>query len=267
LVTWNPDAGALGYTGQFAAGRMMWLDDRGITDMSTSQEFGNFKGADLSKLVTPQVKALRSSAIASCVLREKNQYRLFSSGGDALYVTFVGGKVAGVMPVTLTNPVVCICSLEANDGLEESFFGSSNGMVYQMEKGTSHDGEDLTWSAELAFNHFGSPLLLKTYRQAVIEISGGSYCEFQIGYTLGYGTTELPTPDTASVSAALASSSWDSASWDSAYWDGHALTPSKVDLDGTAENISLQFAGSSDKFEPITLNGAIVAYTPRRMLR
>jgi hypothetical protein len=267
LVTWNPDAGAIGYTGQYAAGRQVWLDDRGISDMQTSQTFGNFRGSDLSALIVPTVKALRASAISSCVVREKNQYRLFFSGGDALYATFVGGKVAGIMPITLANPALCICSLEANDGVEETFFGSSNGFVYQMDRGTSQDGEVITWSCDLAFNHFGSPRQLKTFRKAVVEISGSGYCEFQIGYSLAYGSTDLPAGRSTSITTALSATAWDSFIWDQFFWDGQTLTPSEADLDGTGENLSVSFSGSSDQFQPITLNGAIVDFTPRRQLR
>jgi hypothetical protein len=267
LIDFNPDAGALAYTAQFTAGRMVWLDDRGITDMQTSQAFGNFHGADLSQLVSPYIKALRSTAIAACVVREKNQYRLFFSGGAALYTTFVGGKVAGVMPIALTNPVACICSLEAGDGVEETFFGSTNGMVYQMEKGTSHDGEAIAWSAELAYNHFGSPRQLKTFRSAGVEVSGSGYCAFTLGYNVGYGSSELPQGATTSLSATLNTANWDTFIWDAFYWDGQTLSPSFANLDGTAENISLVFAGSSDEYQPITFNGAVVDFSPRRMLR
>ena len=41
----------------------------------------------------------------------------------------------------------------------------------------------------------------------------------------------------------------------------------ELNLDGTAENISLAFSGSSDEYLPITINGAICDFTPRRALR
>jgi hypothetical protein len=266
LVPFNPDAGAIEWTAQYISQGVV-LDDRGVTLMATSQAFGNFKDSDISAPVRPYVNALRSSAVASCAVREKNQYRLFFSGGDALYVTFIGGKVAGLMPVTLTDAVTCICSLEAADGVEEIFFGSDNGMVYQMEKGTSHDGEALAWSAELAYNHFGSPLQLKQFRKAVVEVSGEGYCVFSMAANIAYGSTNVPQGATSTITTSLNPAVWDSFTWDAFFWDGVTLTPSEADLDGTAENISLIFSGNSDEFSPITLNGAIVSFTPRRLLR
>lgn len=266
LVTFNPDAGALEWTAQYL-GQGIMLDDRGVTQMSTSEAFGNFASADISTLVRPYVSNLRDSAIASCIVREKNQYRLFFSGGAALYQTFINNKLAGSMPISLTNAVACVCSLEATSGIEEVFFGSTNGFVYQMDRGTSHDGEPISWHAHLAYNHFGTPRQLKRYRKAVIEVSGSGYAEFQLAASIGYGSSVYPDGATETIESELLTSNWDSFTWDSFTWDGQSLFPAEADLDGTAENVSLMFSGNSDEFEPITFNGAVLSFTPQRALR
>lgn len=266
LVTYNPDAGAMEWTAQYI-GQGVALDDRGVSLMSASQAFGNFANGSISNLVRTYLSALKDTAIASCVVRDKNQYRLFFSGGSALYVTFIGNKVGGLMPVSLSNSINCVCSLEAADGTEAIYFGSTDGYVYQMDKGTSHDGAALAWSASLAFNHFGSPLQLKQFRKVTVEATGSGYAAFSLSYNVGYGNTDLPQGVSTQVTTTLSEANWDSLVWDSFYWDGQALVPAESHLDGTAENISLVFAGSSDEYEPITLNGAIVSFTPRRLTR
>lgn len=266
LITFNPDAGAIEWTSQYA-GQCILLDDRGITTLETSQRFGNFTDADISALMDPYINALRSSAIASCVVREKGQYRLFFSGGAALYITFIEGKLAGMMPITLEDNPTCACSLESSTGEEVIYFGADNGMVYQMEKGTSYDGDAINANVELAFNHFGSPRQLKQFRKAVAEVSGSGYCEFSMSSQIGYGSTLIPQGRTDTVTNELSATNWDSFVWDQFFWDGRTLLPSEAHLDGTAENISLVFASNSDEFEPFTLNGAIVDFTPRRALR
>jgi hypothetical protein len=266
LVDYNPDAGGLAWTGQWL-GQGVYLDDLGLTTLSASQRFGNFDEADIAEQVRPYLNDLRTSAIASCVVRRKSQYRVFFSGGDAMYVTFQGGKAIGLMPITLADPVTCVCSLEGASGEEEIFFGSTDGFVYQMDRGTSQDGEAITYSAQLAYNHFGGPRQLKTFRKAVLEVSGSGYAVFNVGYSLGYGTTDLPQDASSNVTASLSATQWDSFTWDQFFWDGRTLLPGEVDLDGTAENISLVFSGSSDEYESLTFNGAIVDYAQRRALR
>jgi hypothetical protein len=266
LVPFSTEVGAIEWTAQWL-GQGVVLDDRGVTTLATSQRFGNFEEADIGAAVRPYIDSLRDSVVASCVVRKKNQWRIFSSGGGGLYVTFKNGRPTGLMPVTYADAVACVCSLEAGDGEEEIFFGSSDGWVYQMDKGTSMDGDNVAWSGELVFNHFGSPLLLKTYLKAVLEVSGTGYAEFSMAYNVGYGTTELPQGVTTSVTSNLSATQWDAFTWDRFYWDGQTLSPSEADLDGTAENIALAFSGSSDAFDPITFNGAIVQYRSRRNKR
>ena len=266
LVLFNPEAGAIEWTQQFI-GQGVLLDDRGITSIGASQNFGNFTGATLSRKVDTFLRDLMDTANASCIVRDKNQYRLFFSGGSALYVTFEGTKLSGMMPVTLTDPITCICSQEGANGVEEIYFGSSNGMVYQMDVGTSFDGEAIAYNLELSYAHFGSPRLLKQYRKTAIEISGSSYCEFGFSYSLGYGSTELAQPSSTTTTNELSGTNWDDFTWDSFYWDGRNLLPTEVDLDGVAENISLVFSGTSDEFDSFTLNGASINYTPRRVFR
>lgn len=276
LVTYNEEAGALPYTIQYIL-QGVCLDDQGIKLLSATQNYGNFQNAIASQKITPLLNDLIATASASCICRKKNQYRLFFSGGDAVYVTFgknsttpYGATMIGAMgmtSITLPDTVTCICSLEGASNKEEMYFGSSDGFVYQMDIGTSFDGDAINWRAELAFNHFGSPRQLKTFRKGVTEITGSGYAEFNFGYSVAYGSQEYDASMNSTLTSELAASKWDAFTWDQFFWDGRTLSPSEADINGTAENIALIFSGSSDEFQPFTLNGEIIHYTPRRLLR
>jgi hypothetical protein len=49
--------------------------------------------------------------------------------------------------------------------------------------------------------------------------------------------------------------------FDEVYFDGRALAPSRFDICGAAENISLSFFGESAISAPITFSGATVLYS------
>lgn len=266
LVPYSEEAGALPYTIQFIT-QGVALDDQGITILSTTQNYGNFQNAVVSDKITPYLNDLINTASESCIVRRKNQYRLFFSGGDAVYMTFKDRKIMGMTPVTLPNPVACISSAEGGSGQEEIYFGSSNGFVYQMDIGTSFDGATIAWYAELAFNHFGGPRQLKTFRKAVTEVTGSSYCKFELSYALSYGSTEFDASTNETLTTSLSGTNWDSFTWDQFFWDGRTLMPSEADITGTSENIALMFSGSSDEFLPFTLNSAIMHFSPRRGMR
>lgn len=268
LSSYKEEAGAYRYTNQQVGGTYM-LDDRGITSLVTSQNFGNFEDATLTKKIQSWINARRSMSIASCIARDKNQYRLFFTDGSALFVTIDNGNPIGMMPILLTHPVTCICSLENSSGNEEIYFGSTNGYVYQMDIGTSMDGGDIEFYMNLAFNHLKSPRVLKSFKTAVLEVSGEGYGEFSLGYDLSYLSTEVVQPPTQATTLSLNSISYDSgATYDSgAVYDGVNLTPSVFPLGGDGENISLKILGSSDYGNPLRFSGALVDFIVRRRLR
>jgi hypothetical protein len=266
LVTYKQEAGALAYSVQNISGTVMF-DDRGITSLTASQAFGNFADATLSQRIQTWLKDKRSKVTGSCIARDKNQYRLFFSDRYAAFATFSNRKLLGMMPVLLAHTVRCICSAELSDGSEAIYFGSDDGFVFQMEKGTSFDGEPIEAYLEFAFDHLKSPRLNKRFRGAALEISGTGYAEFGFSYELGYGATEISQPGSTTVATDFAPVYWDAFAWDAFVWDGKSLLPSVCDMDGTAENVSIKIRSNSDYFAPLKFSGALVDYSPRRRLR
>jgi hypothetical protein len=266
LVPYDQEAGGYAYSIQHI-GRTFMLDDRGITDVATTQQFGNFISATWSKLVQPWLVTRHALVTASSISREKNQYRLFFSDGSALYMTIDNGELVGLMPMQLTHLPTCLVSRETSTGTEAIYFGDTTGYVFQMEKGTSFDGSDIEAYLNLVFDNSSSPLQLKTFRGALFECEGDGYAEFTFSYELGYASTELEQPGTQTAVNSLTPAVWDSFTWDSFYWDGRSLSPAMVDFIGTAENFSFRFRSLGDYFAPLRISGALFHYTPRSRVR
>jgi hypothetical protein len=266
LNPFNQQAGGYAYTIQQIFDTITF-DDRGICAMTTTASYGNFQSDTLSKQIHTWLKTKRTLTTASCILRDKNQYRLFFSDKYAVYATFDNGKLVGILPQFFSHAVACACSEEMNDGTEVAFFGSTDGFVYQMEKGTSFDGSDIEAYLDLVFNFSGSSQVLKQYRRAVFEVSGTGYAEFVATYELGYGTTTIDQPGSTTIVAALSPTYWDVFTWDAFFWDGAALLPSEMDLAGSADNISIKIRSISDYYQPLKHSGVTLQYTPRRTLR
>ena len=268
LVPYRAELGAYAKTIQ-DIGFTLFLDDQGLMNFQTAQAFGNFSHATISGKIRTWLNVQRTKALSSCIIRNKSQYRLFFNDQYALYATFDKNKVVGMAQIFLAHQVKWVWSSEESDGSETIFFGSTNGMVYQMEKGTSFDGAAIEHWLNLAYDHIKSPRTLKNFKEAMLEITGGGYTAFQFTYELGYGDTNINQPASVSKTASLSSGLWDAASavWDALFWDGRSLNKTNVDLGGTAENISLMFRGSSDYDSPIRFSGALVHYSNRRNIR
>jgi hypothetical protein len=266
LIQYEKEAGAEPYTVQ-PIGGVLAFDSAGITSLATTQKFGNFQSALVSDAITPYISNKLGLSAASCIVRKKNQYRLFFTDGEAVVISYSANKLLGLTTLSYPHVVSCVSSREGASGLEEIYLGCADGYVRQAETGTSFDGEPINWIADLAFNHFGGPRQLKRFRKVALEVSGSGYCEFNLSHSLAYGSAEYAAAVESLQRADVSASNWDAFIWDRFFWDGQSLLPAEGDLTGTAENISLLFSGSSDAFQPVTLNSAILHYSPQRMLR
>ena len=250
-------------------GSIVAIDDRGVISLRATNAFGNFSSATLSGLVDPWLQPRKILITDSCIVRDKSQYRVFFSDETALYVTFDNNKVMGMMTQLLNDKVECVHSVEATDGVEEIFFGSDDGYCYQMERGTSFDGDAIESFGLLQYYNCGAPRTNKRYKSASVETSGTGYTEFSLGYEVGYGSADYAQPESYSDAFAInfQEARWDQFTWDDFYWDAEYAKPLNLKLSGCAENIGFILYKNSDECEPIKLSGVMVRYQPGRILR
>jgi hypothetical protein len=269
LVTVQTDIGAYAYSAQFM-GTTFVLDDRGVTNMATTNAYGNFANAAISTAVRPLILQNKARLVASSVCRDKNQYRLFFNNGRALYMTQVPGRngpVPQFMPQQFAHNLTCYFQGEDTTGNEVMFAGSDAGYVYQFDRGSSFDGVAIERYLTLVFNHVKSPRVRKRYRKAALEVGGSGYAEFWFSADLDYASGETDPLPIANYAAQLSAGVWDSGVWDVGAWDGRILLPAEIELAGTAENIGFRIVQNADDQAPLTFYGALLHYTPRRLMR
>ena len=245
----------------------IFLDDRGLRTLQTVQAFGNFQHATISEhcrsfLQDPK-RFGEDKVVGSCLIRQKNQYRIFFEDGFGLMVTFRRHKLVGIMPINYDIPITYVYSSEDKSGLERSFISDDKGFVYEMEAGTSFDGEPIN-SFLLTHYHFpgqGTIGMKKRFLSMIIEAAGTSYASFQASAILNYNQNPivLPDPDITEVISTV-SAFWDATFWDEFYWDGRSLGPGRISLRGNAENIAVLIRKTSDHMAPLLLSGMNIRY-------
>jgi hypothetical protein len=268
LTSFNNGSGVCSYSMQNMAQTYLF-DDRGVIGLKTAQEYGNFAASALTNTVTRFINEHINLLTGSTLCRRKNQYRLFFSDGAGLYITVVNNKLLGCMPVKFNDVVRCTYEGKKSDGTDIMYFGSDDGLVYQMEKGTSFDGDAIEFSFATNFSNAKSPRTLKRYRKASIEITSedGCFASFDFSYVLGYDSAEYNQASSQHYEQYTGQTRWDSFVWDNFFWDANRIQPMECSLDGTAENISLIVSGSSAAIPPFTINSFLVHFSPRRMMR
>ena len=278
LVVNSDDIGAYTYTAQ-NIGEAYFANTRGITKLQATQEFGDFNMGVLSNLIQPYMDSKRGLAVASFVVKSKNQYRvLFSDGtGVTAHVTLAedGHNVSSVtfMPFdygahTMNNSF----SFVDSSGVERIFAGGNDGYVYSLDKGTSFDGDAINSVILMVFNHMKSPYIRKRFRRAVLQFKATITADVDIGYDLSYGHSDTTYGSSQRILAdssrnLLASEYWGSFIWGTFTWGGSYLQEFQLDTPGVGENLSIVVHNNSNKNESFTIHTLIVNYSLGRMQR
>lgn len=265
LIPFSAEVGAAAWSMQTVAGRQLFMDEVGITTLGQSQNYGNFTSAAITDRVQSLVTGKADNVETSLVSRSGGLYMLFFDDMTGVSVTIGAGGVECIMPIVLLVQPNCAWETTRNGG--EMFIGCDDGYVYQLEAGRSFDGEVVEAFLSLAFNHSKSPRTRKTYRRAVMEMTGRSYCSVSVSASLDYDDADVPVIDSTDVEVAGSGGRYDVATWDSFYWDSRESSSPEVSLSGHGSNISFRFYSASDEELPHTIQGVIVHYTQRRLER
>ena len=266
LSAFNSGSGAIADTALNLESTYL-LNNFGVQSLTTTRDFGNFTPAALTANITPYISERIGNVTAASLSRPKAQYRVWFGDGSGLYLTIANGKYLGAMPVEFPVPVLCVTEGRSSTGNSTFYFGSSNGFVYEMDVGTSFDGEVISSTLEMVFNGTGNHRILKRYRKASLELRSDAYLEFDIGYSMAFGSDEVAQGERQTYAQFLREVYWDAFVWDAFNWDGSGTVPAEIDLTGTAENISMRITGMSATSKPYTISAITTHYTQRRGLR
>lgn len=262
MATFTPYVGAQRWSMQ-NIGSPVVMDAQGISVVSQSQQFGNFTRAPISN----RIRRLLAGKVvnASVVNRTKNRMRLFFSDGTALSVTAVGDSLA-FMNITYDKTVAYACEATIN-GVSRNFFSTTDGYVYEADRGRSFDGVAQTAWMKLAFNIVKSPGIKKRFRWVDVEVKPQSATTVRVQgeYSLGaidVGLTDVYTKDINGLGG-----QYDLTNYEECYYDAPTQATVRFRLSGTGTSLSLTFYSSSSVELPHELQSVNAFYTPRRLER
>lgn len=241
------------------------LDDRGVTVMRQTLNYGNFDAATVTYNIRPFIQSQRGLAVCSALNRENSQYRVYFSTGYGLYVTTNPQGLVGHGIVLFPNVPTCYWDGEYFTGETISLFGDKDGYVYRNDVGTSFDGKLINAYLNTNINSSKSPRMRKRYRRCVLELQGSNYVEMRVGYSFEWASERILPHAFEDGSIQFSGLSfWDTLIWDTFFWDGRSNDTVSVELEGTGENMQMMVVLDSDYIEEFTIPSAIFHYTPRR---
>lgn len=270
------EAGAYAWTAQ-SVGKRIYLDARGLRDITATQTYGNFKTGLLSEIIEPYFKAKRKAKakpVLSYVCRGKSQYRLIWDDRTGLTVYF-GRNTPEAIPFTTDDvDFYCVGTGEMADG-EGMFAGANDGYVYRLDSGTSFDGARIKGFVMTPFNHLGSVTHEKNLRKTTVELQAEPMT--QIGITAMFDYSDGYQPISGDQDFIVQGSGkghdfivsggggiWDASAWNSFFWSSPYSGKAEAWTEGQGVNMSIIIACNSALTEgPHTLQ----AYTLHTLAR
>ena len=257
------------------------LSDNGLVRLDRVQEYGDFTLSmlDVTEKVSPIIRNYQW--VNSSQLSSANQYRLYSTSGVNLIVTLDASGTPRF--TTFRYPVAVSGAWRYDEGKERNFFALSGvGYVYELnENAFSFDGDNIRWTLKTAYMHMGSPALIKSWKNAVIEQGSPSVfnCDFwwNIEYRAGLqftsertdaAMTEFSSESVFTEIGSMDAALWNVANWNQFYWNSQQSSDvSDVYLNGNSTSIGFAFSAKT-KHEPnFNLSGMFINYIPRRLSR
>tara|TARA_R110002020_G_scaffold4227_1_gene18814 strand:+ start:97 stop:2037 length:1941 start_codon:yes stop_codon:yes gene_type:complete len=268
LRKFHAGAGAIPYTLQ-KMDQTFFLDDRGISSIFTVQYFGDFQSAVASDKIDPYIQSKKDNAIGSLRVRGKNQYRLFFDDKTGVEMTFINKRNQGLMPFTMSHQVKCLVSAEDNNGFEVLYGGFDDGYVRRLDSGTSFDGDTVASFVRTAYYHYDSPGSRKRFRELGLEINADTSTTITVTPDYDFGGTYSPktSPVSSAYTVDVAADQWSESDISNSSTGVTVVASERVRINGIGTNMGLIIANSSIYDKPITLQGAIVEFTPRGVRR
>jgi len=247
----------------------IYFDDFGFGTLQSTDKFGNYEDNAISSKIQPLIEELLELDVqASMTFRRKNLYRCFFSDKRFISVGFRDRKVAGFMVGQLNHLVTCCVSEEDTSvGTERLFFGSDDGFVYEMESGTSFDGEAINYSLRFPFWYHGGSNRMKKYTNLRLEGRLKGSASLDVNAEYDNSDADYNHDEVVSLSSGMGGGTWDFMTWDQFNWDQPTRRFPQVKLEGEGLNISLHLYGSTTANAPHTIRGATLSYRPRNIDR
>jgi hypothetical protein len=268
LETLNEDAGAKRFSQQ-RIGQIVYLDERGVRSVSSTQTWGNFRVGTYTSLIQRELEAKRkngATVAGSCVVKGKDQYLLFFSDGTGISIYF-GRK--NPEPMLFEYPFVVSAGpwVAEVDGFERVFVGATDGYVYELNMGTSFDGEEIEAFIQFPFGHQGAPRLLKRYHKAILEMIAGPDTSLAVVAQFDYGGAYQPYAHSEVFGIDGGGGLWGISSWAEFQWDSPTTAQAEAYLQGAGVNMSLVAFSASATMDSYALQGVTIMFSQRGQKR
>lgn len=265
LVDYSDTTGAETGTVQLFGNVPLFMHrDRFIT-LSTTSSFGDFKANSVSANIDPLLDKLTTNITGSCVVSEKNQYRLFLDS-NLVVVGSMGSKGMEWMLHEYAHAVSC-CSPHGRN----MYFGSDDGVVYKMDSGSTFAGAPIKYFLRMLYSDLSTPQVRKLLRGIKLELDefGGHYLDLKAYVDAGKYRKYAPKVSPVDVFSQAGDGVWGSGIWGVFVWSGSnpSYPQARIKAIGTEFSFTLYTETELADYQRFTLAWATLIYSNRGVQR
>lgn len=239
------------------------VSEHGIIRVDQTEQFGDFRFSELSASRKLGFNELDIPVIFSSTHPQQNQIRFYTQKGYHLCVMLRPDGTAISTYFRYPKRIEGVWQTP-----NHTFMAFDDGMVYQQSSDCNAFAKDpINWNIKMAFNHFASPTLIKSWHSAELQATAKGELHFQYRFDLDYNADIHATTLTKDIVATGDGGRWNDSDWNDFLWSSADYSTPTFPLYGYSRNISVSFSGVSTSAPQFELTGLIFNYITRRNFR
>lgn len=259
---------------QEVGGDIAFLGPDGVRLLSATDRIGDFGLAVASRPIQSETNRLVSAntSFASCVIRSKNQYRMFGytdtvtkDSSQGILGTQFADQTAQGMAWAETRGILVnvVDSVYSNaDSEEVIIFANRDGYVYRMESGNSFDGDNITAFFYTPFFPVQDPRIRKTFYKLTTYVDPEGSISGNVTPKIDFDEPNVIQPQAIGLSNTVGVASFYGVStYGSSTYGGKLKYAFTSQLIGSGFTFSLQYIFESTD-PPFSLDALTIEFAP-----
>lgn len=258
---------------QEVGGDVMFLGPDGLRLLGATDRVGDFNLGVVSKPIQSEMTSLisSSSSFASCVIKQKSQYRIFgynssisATNAKGILGTQMSGTDTSVMSwAELVGIKAFVADGDYISQTETLVFAYDDGFVYKMEEGSNFNGANIVASFATPFVHINDPRIRKTFYKMVLYTDPQGGITTSVNLKLDFDNFGSIQPETILLSNETGSVGFygsTGATYGTTVYGTKLKKQFETQVVGSGFSVSLQFI-SDGQNPPFSLDAATIEFS------
>lgn len=239
------------------------ISKNGITRIDQTEQFGDFKLSEVDANRKLGFDKQHYNIVYSSTKPKSNQIRFYSAEGRHLCIMLQPD--GSTRSTFFTYPELVKGIWQSPDNVYMAF---NDGKVYrQSDNCYSFSGKQIDWIVKMAFNHCGSPTLIKSWHSAELQATTEGKSKLSYRFDLDYNSNYHASTLSKDLQIAGGGGRWNDSFWNDFLWSAEDYSTPTFYLSGYSRNIALSFSGTSIYSPQFEISGIILNYITRRNYR